>query len=212
MNELQIDRIFYPVKTLGYGSRIAIWTIGCHHACYNCSNPELWKKQPEKDISLKKLFETFELIKGAVDGLTISGGEPFEQPEELYELVREFSENYSQDILIYSGYTMEQLQNKNNPVIDGILSTIAVLIDGKYIEKLNDNLPLRGSSNQRIHLLKHSYRDRYLPLLEGNRTVQTIINQDELFTIGIPVKGYRDYLEVNLNKQYGIQMSGTDER
>lgn len=204
---LQIDRIFYPVKTLGPGSRIGIWTIGCPHACFNCSNQELWEEQPDKDLPIQKVMKMVEVIEKPVDGLTISGGEPFEQPEELYELVEQFRMNFTDDILIYSGYTIEQLQNKKQPMIDEILQKIAVLIDGKYIEKLNDNSPLRGSSNQRIHYINDNYWERYNSLLEGNRKVQTIMSQDELFTIGIPVKGYRDYLETGLDKQYGIKLS-----
>lgn len=79
---------------MGYGLRIGVWTIGCPHACHNCSNPELWKKQPERDISMEKLFDMLQLIKDSIDGLTISGGERFEQPEGLFELLKKYTFAY----------------------------------------------------------------------------------------------------------------------
>ncbi len=46
---MQIDRVLFPITTLGPGNRIGIWTIGCPHKCYNCSNPELWDANVNKD-------------------------------------------------------------------------------------------------------------------------------------------------------------------
>lgn len=156
---MQIERVYYPVKTLGYGNRIGIWTVGCRHGCFNCSNPELWDNDPDKDVSEKQIINMFTSIPGQVDGVTITGGEPFQQAEELLSLVLYLYKELTQDILIYSGYTLEELQQWKNPTVDKVLAHIAVLIDGKYIEELNDNSSLRGSSNQRIHILNKAYTD-----------------------------------------------------
>jgi len=209
---MQIERIFYPVKTLGYGLRIGIWTIGCPHGCFNCSNPELWNENPNKDISMKKLFELFSTINGPIDGLTVTGGEPFSQPNELYELIKEFKLKYTDDILIYTGYTIEQLQSMKHEKIDEILNNIAVLIDGLYIEELNDNQPLRGSSNQRVHILNSSYREKYESLLSGKRTVQTVFNNDEIISIGIPLKGFKTHVPTLLKNEYGIKATNSKGR
>jgi anaerobic ribonucleoside-triphosphate reductase activating protein len=85
---MQIARVYYPVKTLGYGNRIGIWTVGCKHACQNCSNPELWDDDPSRDVPLETLFRMFDQIKYPIDGVTISGGDPFEQTAELIVLVQ----------------------------------------------------------------------------------------------------------------------------
>ena len=92
-----------------------------------------------------------------VDGVTISGGDPFQQLEELDELVSFIAAEITNDILIYTGYTLKQLQSWNNEHVTNIIGKIAVLIDGKYIDHLNDNRSLRGSSNQQIHLLNEKY-------------------------------------------------------
>ena len=105
MNLLQIERIFYPIETLGYGKRIGIWTIGCSHGCFNCCNPELWDSNPNKNLSLLQIFTMLKSINQPVDGVTISGGDPFQQLEELDELVSFIAAEITDDILIYTGFT-----------------------------------------------------------------------------------------------------------
>lgn len=204
---MQIERIFYPVLTLGYGKRIGIWTIGCPHGCLNCSNPELWDTNPSKDISLDQIFAMISSISQPIDGVTITGGDPFEQIEEFAKLVHFIKTNITDDILIYSGYSMEELRSRRDVRIDLILEDIAVLIDGTYIEELNDNGPLRGSSNQVFHILNPKYESRYELLLKEKRKVQTVFYQRDLLTIGIPVKQYRIRMKKEFLKQ-GIQMKG----
>lgn len=188
---MQIDRIYYPILTLGYGKRIGIWTVGCPHACPGCSNPELWETNPGKEISISSIIRCIGQIQGDVDGVTISGGEPFEQSRELLELVDYIANYVSKDILIYSGYTIEELRQRSCPYTNGILERIAVLIDGKYVEDQNDNMPLRGSANQRIHVLNDAFRERYSALQGGRRRVQTVYYGNHLLAFGIPVKHYR---------------------
>lgn len=200
---MQIERIFYPLETLGYGKRIGIWTIGCPHACFNCSNPELWKENKKKDLPLPYIFQMLQSIEVPIDGVTITGGEPFQQVSDLRELIYFIKTNITEDILVYSGYTMDQLHKMNNPDIHFILNNIAVLIDGKYIEELNDNSPLKGSSNQIIHILNHQYKDRYEQLLKENRKVQTVVVQNDLIAFGIPLKHTKKTIRNEL-PNYGI--------
>lgn len=202
---MQIERIFFPLETLGYGRRIGIWTIGCPHACFNCSNPELWKENKKKDLPLRYIYQMLESIKEPIDGVTISGGEPFQQVKQLSELIRYISTNISEDILIYSGYTLRQLKKWQNPFVEDILNNVAALVDGKYIEEKNDNSPLKGSSNQIVHILNEKYRSRYETILKGHRQVQTVTVQDTVLALGIPLKHTKSTFQQQL-PNYGIQM------
>ena len=101
--------------------------------------------QFEFEISTDNLLRLIHKISDAhpVDGFTISGGEPFDQAQDLSELVKEISV-ISDDILIYSGYKLEELRSRNDTSTEYILNNAAVLIDGAYMEELNDNSLLRG--------------------------------------------------------------------
>ncbi|WP_139488221.1 4Fe-4S single cluster domain-containing protein [Brevibacillus dissolubilis] len=205
---MQLARIFYPVKTLGPGNRIGIWTVGCPHSCMNCSNPELWDEDPARNIPINRLKQMIGSVTHPIDGVTITGGDPLVQPDELAELVTWLSQHVSEDILIYTGYRLEEMQQSKNPSIAGILQHTAVLIDGVYIEEQNDNEPLRGSSNQRVHFLKEEFRKRYQEVLTGQRTVQTIFQGQDLLAIGIPVKRSADSLSEKL-AEHGVNYTAS---
>jgi anaerobic ribonucleoside-triphosphate reductase activating protein len=72
-------------KVNGPGNRFVLWTQGCSKGCSECFNPETWSNNIFKELSPKQIFE---LIKNfEVDGVTISGGDPLEQEDELLELL-----------------------------------------------------------------------------------------------------------------------------
>ena len=183
---MQIDRIYYPVTTLGYGKRIGIWTIGCSHHCYNCSNPELWNDNPTKDVEVERLVEYIKSIPKA-DGITITGGDPFDQPEELLILIKEIKKLGYEDILVYTGYTFDELLRKDE-LYNKILTSIGVLVDGRYIDQLNDNRSFRGSSNQKIIVINQNLKERYIDAEKWERKTQITVNDNFIQAIGLPIK------------------------
>ena len=183
---MQIDRVYYPVVTLGYGQRIGIWTIGCVHECMNCSNPELWKPNPSKEVSIERILRYIEKIPRA-DGITITGGDPFLQSEELLRFVIKLKEMGYSDILVYSGYTLAELKRQGDTV-NQILVNIGVLVDGRYVDELNDNKSFRGSSNQKIIVLNKSLEQRYIGANNWDRKTQIVMNDNNIQAIGLPVK------------------------
>lgn len=177
---MYIARILYPVEVLGPGKRIGIWFSGCSHKCKGCSNPELWQQQEKYKISIDDVLSLIHQISDAnpVDGFTITGGDPMEQSGELMLLLDRLK-SISDDILVYTGCEIEGLKENK-------LRNISVLIDGKYIEDLNDNSLLRGSSNQRIHILEEKQRVKYETYLntESNK-IQNFTTNDGVVSVGI---------------------------
>jgi len=188
---MNVARLLYPVKVLGPGNRVGIWLCGCHRRCKGCSNPELWEEKKEYEITIPQLLELIGRISKEypIDGFTISGGEPMNQANELSELVSELK-LLSPDILVYSGYQLEELINTDLQT-QHVLDTIAVLIDDVYMEEKNDGSLLRGSSNQRIHILNSELEPLYKEYLNrAQNQIQNFSTSDGIVSIGIHRKGF----------------------
>lgn len=189
---MNIARILYPVKVLGMGDRVGIWVCGCNRKCHGCSNPELWERQSKYEISLSRLKQLIENIAAGhvIDGFTITGGEPFEQSKEFAELI-DFLRTISADILVYTGFSLDELKENLSDDIQKILSSVSVLIDGEYIEARNTDVTLRGSDNQTINILNPEYRENYDNYLEtAHNQIQNFTTSDGVVSVGIHKKSF----------------------
>lgn len=188
---MQIDSIKYPVHSLGPGNRLVIWTIGCCRKCKNCISPRLQDSNPDMDIDVNVLFEhILEVLDGEkIDGITISGGDPFVQKKELIKLVDLLS-TLSKDILIYTGYTYKELEKMmSSDELSFLRSKISVLIDGPYIDELNDNQSvLRGSTNQIMHFFNNEYIDKYKTYEIEGRKIEIFTEDNGIRIVGIQNK------------------------
>lgn len=148
---------YYKISPLdtanGIGIRVVLWVCGCQINCKNCHNPELQNFSFGKNFTEENKKELFQLLeKPYINGITFSGGHPFEERnlDSILSLVQEIKIKFPQKtIWFYTGYTWEQCMN--NKKIKNILLYTDVLVDGPYIEeKKNISLKWRGSTNQRV--------------------------------------------------------------
>jgi len=185
---MQIDRILYPITTLGPGERLVIWTIGCSKHCHKCANPELWHKDPSKDIDVLELAKTIgqTINKQIIDGVTITGGDPLEQITELNKLLSVLKK-ITNDVLVYTGYTIEEAKTVlSKSEWETMEQHASVLIDGIYIDELNDNkCTLRGSSNQNIVYFDEAKKEMYSAYLKKGRTIQNVFYNEKMISVGI---------------------------
>jgi len=185
---MQIDRVLYPVKTLGPGERLVIWTIGCSKHCYKCANPELWHENPDKNIDVGELVGIIKQTADnqTIDGVTVTGGDPFEQIEELNKLLSLLVE-ITDDVLVYTGYTVEEAKTiLTKSEWESMRRHTSVLVDGAYMDELNDNeCALRGSSNQNIVYFDESKKGPYTTYLKKGRAVQNVFYNEKMISVGI---------------------------
>lgn len=207
---MNIARILFPVKVLGPGNRVGIWTCGCTHHCEGCSNPELWEFQDKYEISIEDLCNLLEkqLCDKTVDGFVITGGDPFLQAPELSILLKHLKD-YSDDLLVYTGYTLEELRVSDDQSVIDCMKEISVLIDGRYIQAQNDGSLLRGSNNQRIIYLDESKRTKYQEYFSKieNNHIQNFITKDGIISVGIHRLGFQDELSTRVARK-GVIIRG----
>ncbi len=186
-------RILAPVHSLGPGRRVVLWTQGCGKHCEGCISPELKEKKKEKDIPVeflaKVILEAAE--KNCCEGLTVSGGDPFEQPEELLKLLRSVR-NVFREIMVYTGFLYEQIETGQcGEAAKEVLAYIDVLIDGPYMKEKNiPEAVLRGSENQRILYLNPEVEAEYVPYLKEGRRLENFHMGGSVVTVGIPERRF----------------------
>jgi anaerobic ribonucleoside-triphosphate reductase activating protein len=137
----------------GVGIRYTIFCQGCRFNCEDCHNPQTHDFNGGELVEITKIAEEIKRDP-LLDGVTFSGGEPFEQIAELCALV-DLLEGYN--IACYTGFTFEELYD--NPETHILLSKIDVLVDGRFEKDKQDlNLKFKGSTNQRTLDSKESVK------------------------------------------------------
>jgi anaerobic ribonucleoside-triphosphate reductase activating protein len=192
---IQLNKAHWPVTVLGPGRRIGLWVQGCSIGCKGCVSQDTWPADPAKAIPVGDLVAWCRRVtQDAFDGVTISGGEPFDQPLALGGLLQGLRAWRRQaaldfDILCYSGYPLKTLERKH-------AKTLA-LLDAIVPEPYADALPLgsiwRGSSNQPLVLLSDRGRARYAKYVSmatgTDKRMQVAVEGGRVWMIGIPERG-----------------------
>lgn len=187
--QISLSRIHFPVTTLGPGKRIGIWFQGCSLRCKGCLSPDTWEKKTES-TSVDALIQQIQPWFAFADGITISGGEPFEQPEALYALLIVLRQQFTGDIFIYSGYHWNEIElqvTKMSGLIDALMS-------GRYQTETTQSLMLRGSDNQQLHCLTAMGSARFSAfdrsVTEEDKVLDlSMDSQGLIYLTGIPQKG-----------------------
>ena len=183
---IRLHNVVFSTKALDPGERAAIWLQGCHRRCPGCMSEETRPLDKGKQISIDKLADDLKKL-DTIEGITISGGEPFLQKGPLRSLLTKIRENTNLGIIIYTGYTYRELQEMHHPDVNDILDNLCdLLIDGTYVEELNDGKRFKGSSNQQLIFLTERYKPFAYLYAENNRSVEIVVKQNEVFMYGIP--------------------------
>ena len=163
--ELTIAGVVKESIVDGPGIRYTVFTQGCPHHCPGCHNPQTWAFEGGQSTTAGALFEDFQKDP-ILKGITFSGGEPFCQPEPLAELAR-LVHGMGKDVTVFTGWTYEQLLEKNDPGVNALLAETDVLIDGPFVQALrNLELRFRGSENQRLIDMRKTLEQGCVVLVE----------------------------------------------
>jgi len=138
------------------GVAVSLWTVGCPHHCKGCHNQNLWDYDAGQDIPIKMVIDELKekiTKNGVMRNLSILGGEPLDPQnvKDVDKVLKEVRATYPNiKIYLWTGYTFEELEKRED--VRGALRNVDVLIEGRFVEELRQDLPLRGSSNQRVYV------------------------------------------------------------
>lgn len=197
---------------LGYGRRLGIWLQGCTLACLGCCSKDTWAAglRYETDWSNFAGLLDYALTGERLDGVTISGGEPFQQQDALVATLREIRSIQARliaewDIVLFTGYPFEEIAHNN-----AVLGQIDLLVAGPYVQAL-PMAPMRGSKNQTLHHLSELGNARYSDLwLEGPgqaARMDVALAGNDLVFAGLPTVGDLPRIEQALSNR-GVSSRG----
>ncbi len=195
-NNFYLYNVVDNTKVLGAGNRFAIWVQGCDKRCPQCIAPDSHSKDSGGySLSVAELAKRANTAN--IDGITISGGEPFLQSSQILEFITLLkSQNTYLNFIIYTGYKYDKLIKKEER--KKILENIDLLIDGEYIHEKNKDTPLIGSTNQGVYILSEVGRMLAEDMAnKQSREIEVVVKSiDDVFIVGIPPK---DKLEKIIN-------------
>ncbi len=186
---IRLSRVHYPVTTLGPGMRVGIWLQGCSIRCPGCISVDTWTTHMG-GTTVEAILEVAEPWLTQADGVTVSGGEPFDQPEALCALLTALQARECGDVLVFTGYTWE--------AIAGQVTAMPGLIDALVSDPFDIDAPqtraLRGSDNQRLHVLTPLGRARFAayerPATTADRRLDVMFDDEgAVWLAGIPARG-----------------------
>ena len=201
IDTLNLSRMHFPVTTLGPGKRIGVWFQGCSLQCPGCISVDTWKRGKGR-IALNEIYTQIDSWASKANGITISGGEPFEQFEALKLILGYIKRNYSNlSVLVYSGFSFESLREKLGE-LEGLIDA---LISEPFQQSNPSSHPWMGSANQKLHLLSPCAEQEFsgvqTVIKQPANKVDAMFKEDQLWMSGILKQGGLEKLAEHLEKQ-----------
>ena len=158
MTSLRVACRVEVTEAEGPGTRFALWVQGCSIRCPGCCNPRMLDPGAGEAVSPAELVRAVAEVRHRIEGVTLQGGEPFEQAAPLAEAARAVRA-LGLSVMVFSGYTLEELCAARDAGVAALLAHTDLLVDGRFDgEKPERERRWVGSSNQRFHFLTGRYR------------------------------------------------------
>lgn len=188
MSTIRVAQTIRNVTVLGPYLRFGLWVQGCVRNCAGCVSPDARSLSGGYERDVGELAEEILLIP-EIEGITISGGEPFLQSQALYELLQDIKRKRDLGVIVYTGYSFSEISK------DPLVELCDALIDGEYVKEMDDGLSLRGSKNQKLIFLTDRYRDELHIGEFGRRTELLNTLEGGVSMVGVPSKHSRKFAE-----------------
>ena len=175
--KIRLHALEHASRANGPGLRAVVWLQGCPLRCPGCFNPKTHDPHGGYPSDTEALASGILSAADAIDGISVSGGEPFQQPDALLDLLERLSHS-DLSRLVFTGYTLPEVHDL--PLGSQILSHVDVLVAGRYVAAQHLGGGLLGSANQQIHLLTSRHTQADFPDLP---TREIILHADGTLTL-----------------------------
>lgn len=152
---LRVHHELAASRSNGPGVRYVIWVQGCARRCPGCFNPETHDPAGGRPVAVDALFRRVVAHAAAIEGITISGGEPLDQAAAMLALLRRVRRETALSTVLFTGYTFEEARAV--PGAEGLEAGVDLLVAGPYDAARRLARDLRGSANQTVHFLSRRY-------------------------------------------------------
>ena len=189
--KIRLNKAHFPVRSLGPGERVGIWFQGCSIRCSGCVSLDTWGLRPSTAVDADEVIAwCWSHLAGGADGLTVSGGEPFDQPEALTYIIEELkrlgeASEISFDVLCYTGLHYDEVSRR--------FAQVLRFLDAIVTEPFEQNLPTKkylcGSDNQELRILSEKGRERFERRgrrLSQEKRMGVSVADDSVYLTGIP--------------------------
>ena len=153
---IRVLSVLHDTTVDGPGFRTSIYCAGCDHHCPGCHNPQSWDFDGGEEWSVDDLMA--EITEDPFADVTFTGGDPLYQAAAFTELARRIKQETNKNIWCYTGFLFEDIRDKAQ--FQELFNHIDVIVDGRFdLSQRNEDLPFRGSANQRIIDVQKSLRE-----------------------------------------------------
>lgn len=203
---LHVAHLLSSCRVLGPGHRGVLWVRGCQRRCRGCIAEPILGPPADSGTAVDELGARI-LAWPGIEGVTFSGGEPFEQAAALLALCQFLRSQRDMSLMCYSGFTLKELRSHPDVDVQGLLALLDILVDGPFVQAQQHDLLWRGSTNQQIHLLSDRHRELTGSLDGPGAGMELHVSRRMgLFWAGVPEPGFQAGLGAGL-RSHGISLT-----
>lgn len=187
MSYLNLASLRLSTESEGPGKRLALWVQGCERRCPGCCNPNMQEIRKNIIVDTKDLIELIQcsMSKNVIEGVSFIGGEPMLQAEGLSEIAI-WAHSVGLTVLVFTGYTYEELVSMSNHSVDTLLKDTDLLVDGAFIqEEYDTERDWVGSKNQKVHFLSNAYNPG-IEYEKHEHKMEVLVSEKDILVNGWP--------------------------
>lgn len=199
---IRLNRMLWPVTTLGPGRRLGLWVQGCSLRCEGCASLDTWDPDGGSSWPIDALAHEVASILQAesLDGISLTGGEPVQQAAPVADLLDTVTGLLGEgpDVVLFTGYTLAAARRE----APSLLERCGTVVAGPFRPESPSRRLLVATSNQEVAFADDAAHDRFSAWEQTSpQRLQIAVDDRDLYVVGIPTPGDLDRLAVGLERR-----------